>query len=297
MKVGLSFDIEDFGSSHENGKTDADKAPPSQGFYHEFIMLLGFLRAKEIKCTLFFVGAMVRHIPQLIKLAHEDGHEIAIHGFRHQKINADTIKEVKDNLEHVVRFIENITSKQVFGFRAPFFSVSDDQRVKLREILNDLGFAYNASNLSCVDQRPFVVNTQQGIYDMPISNYKILFFSVILGGGYFRILPYAMFKSLLQRCLLKSCCATVYLHNYELFSQQVPTSLFANNRWLMALRIWLIAKTSGPLIKKKFERLLGDFDFVPLERLLPTAEGSGRQSVDLCCAEDLSMVQVPKNLL
>lgn len=270
MKVGLSFDIEDFGLD-ENEVLQSGTVPPSQKFYHEVVAFLQFLWVKEIKCTLFFVGTMVQHIPQLIQLAHEDGHEIGIHGFRHQKIDANTIKDVEDNLEQAVRIIENITSKPVLGFRAPFFSVSGDQQANLLRILNDLGFIYNASNLSSVNQRPFVVNTEQGLYDIPISNYKIFNHSVILGGGYFRMLPYAIFKLLLRRCLSKSGVATVYFHNYELFRQQIPTSLFVNHRWVMTLRIWLIAKTSGPLIKRKFERLLGDFDFVPFEKLLPQA--------------------------
>lgn len=268
MKVGLSFDMEDLYAVGNNCLQSDSSIPPSKNFYHEVTTLLHFLKTQDVKCTLFFIGEMVHHIPELIQLAHESGHEIGIHGFRHEKIDATTIKDVEENLGQVVKVIQSITSKPVQGFRAPYFSVSSDQQVNLLRILNDLGFTYDASSLSSVYQQPFVVKTKQGLFNIPISNYRILNQSLILGGGYFRMLPYSIFKLLLRRCLSKSGVATVYFHNYEFFSQKSRISLFGC-RWMMALRIWLIAKTSGPLIKNKFKRLLGDFDFVPFENLLP----------------------------
>jgi len=94
--------------------------------------------------TFFVLGWIAERYPALVKNIHSRGHEIACHGYSHQSIFEQSRDEFKEDVRRAKGILEDLTGVEVFGFRAPTYSITVNTLWAL-EILFELGFRYDSS--------------------------------------------------------------------------------------------------------------------------------------------------------
>lgn len=154
----------------------------------------------------------------------ERGHEIACHGFSHERVYEQAPAEFRADLERSLRVIERIASVRPSGYRAPMFSINRDS-VWAYEILGDLGFSYDASRcwspwvpnpISPSASAPYRIRLsgRRELWELPVASCAVATRSVPVGGAsYWRFLPSGVHVRLLRDG--GGPYPLLYLHPYE----------------------------------------------------------------------------------
>jgi len=237
--------------------------------------LLDILDYADARATFFVLGWVAERYPALVQDIAARGHEIACHGYGHQMIQRQTRLEFAKDVQRAKTAVEDAAGAAVVGFRAPTFSVMRETLWSL-EVLWEAGFLYDSSIFPIVHDRygipdaprfPYRVPVMNGhgIAEFPLSTISILGRRLpIAGGGYFRLLPYAVTRRAIDRLNRREHQpAIVYLHPWELDVHQPRVRA----GWLTRLRHSVnTASTEGKLL-----RLLKDFRFAPARDILKKA--------------------------
>lgn len=232
--------------------------------------VLGILSEKDIKATFFVLGWIAERYPELIKKIHEDGHEVANHGYAHQLIYDQAQEEFREDLKKSKKILEDIIGEKVMGYRAPSFSITHKSTWAL-DILMEEGFAYDSSlfpiyhdlgGLPDAKRYPNKMhNHKHEIIEIPMSTVKVAGNNVpFSGGGYFRLLPYGLIRWAAKRVNNEGYPVVVYLHPWE-FDESQPR---IKTRNIKRFRHYVnIYKT-----EEKFKKLLNDFKFISIKDFL-----------------------------
>lgn len=181
--------------------------------------LLDLLDSRSFTATFFCVGEIAREYPHIIKKIAERGHEIGCHSNRHRWLTELTYKELQSDTKDAITALENTIGKKVRSYRAPAFSIGESNKWAL-EILAENGIECDSSIFpasrdfggfpSFTEKKPVTI-IYKGIKlkEFPIGTINVFGKEMAYsGGGYFRMMPYALTK----RILLKSEYGIVYLH-------------------------------------------------------------------------------------
>lgn len=148
----LSFDFD--GESAEVMRKE-DPITISRGRYGSRVgihKVISVLERYNIRTTFFTPGWIVEHYPEIIKTLVRKGHEIALHGYLHERL--DKIERLEDE-EHIFKLGENailrITGTKPLGFRAPYWRWSRNTL----SLLLSRGYLYDSSLMDSDD--PYVI--------------------------------------------------------------------------------------------------------------------------------------------
>jgi polysaccharide deacetylase family protein (PEP-CTERM system associated) len=182
------------------------------------------------KATFFVLGWIAQRLPHLVREIHNRGHEVASHGFSHVLCTTQSLPDLKTDLIRSRQLLEEIIGAQVHGYRAPSFSVNDD----ILKVIQDAGYLYDSSfnsfelnsrygrlNLADNARGGVLYPVSPGFFELPVSNLKFGTATLPLGGGgYFRLLPFAIFHLGVRRVLEKESSYLFYLHPWEIDPEQ-----------------------------------------------------------------------------
>ena len=263
----LTFDIEEWFHILDNDstKTEAEWKNYEPRIHQNMDRIFDMLEKHNQKATFFCMGWIAEQYPEVIKQISDKGYEIGSHTQRHQLIYEQTPKEFKKDVERSIKTLEDISGKKVRSFRAPGFSIVEDN-VWAFEALAELGIEIDCSvfpaprihgglpNFS--PAQPTIIDIKgHKLKEFPINTYKLLGKDVIFsGGGYFRLFPY----SLLKRYTRKSDYVMSYLHPRDFDPNQPVIPELSKSR---KLRSYVGLK--GAL--NKLDKWLTDFYFIDLE--------------------------------
>ena len=176
--------------------------------------------------TFFVLGWLAEKLPRLVKMIADQGHEVASHGYGHQLCSDMTPAELEQDLVRSKQLLEDIIGVDVVGYRAPSFSINH----RVLQLLQQCDYRYDSSynsfeanprygrlNMTRYQQngRGFMVSDH--FHELPLSN--LTFGNRTLpwsGGGYFRLLPYNIFRRGLQNILSNQGYYLFYLHPWEI---------------------------------------------------------------------------------
>ena len=207
-----------------------------------------------------------------------EGHEIASHGYGHQRVTQQTREQCREDIRYSKALLENISGQPVIGYRAPSYSISRATFWAFDELC-DAGYRYDSSIFpirhdfyGIPDWHRFAgpavkvaeghwqwrrqSNGEKNIMELPITTLRFAGRNLpIAGGGYFRLFPYELTRRGLQRINHGEQQNFVfYLHPWE-FDPGQPR--MAGAGWKSNFRHYLnLHKT-----EERFRRLLGDFRF------------------------------------
>jgi polysaccharide deacetylase family protein (PEP-CTERM system associated) len=186
--------------------------------------ILRMLSERETKATFFTLGWIADRYPQVVRSIVEAGHELASHGYGHQRVTDLSRDEFKEDVRRAKSLLEDIAGCRVVGYRAPSFSIGGETLWAL-DALADAGYRYSSSiypirhdHYGMPSAPRFAHEACEGLIEIPATTARV--FSRNLpssGGGYFRLLPYAASRWMLRRVNEHDREAAVfYFHPWEL---------------------------------------------------------------------------------
>lgn len=243
--------------------------------------LLRLLDAHGAQATFFVLGWVARRHPNLVRALAAAGHEIASHGWDHQRITLQGPRQFRRSICRTKRLLEDTVGAAVVGFRAPNFSVVPGSEWAL-DVLLEEGYRYDSSVFPIrrpgygypgAPREPHWIERPAGrLFEFPPATLRRFGVTVPAGGGaYFRWLPYRMAASALREFEAAGSRGTFYIHPWELDPEQprLETS------WPVRLRHYGRLDRVGP----RLERLLGEFRFT---RISETVSAYGLPEVVPC---------------
>jgi len=186
--------------------------------------LLDMFAKHNTKATFFVLGWIAEARPQIIKKIVAQGHELASHGYAHQRANTQTPQHFREDVHRSKSFLEDTTGVEIKGYRAPSFSI-DPSNEWAFEILSELGFTFSSSTYpikhdlyGAPDWPRYKYQRPEGIIEIPIPTNKTAGVSLpIGGGGFFRLYPYSLSKMLINNFIKQTqqpYC--FYFHPWEI---------------------------------------------------------------------------------
>jgi len=265
MKI-LTFDIEEWFHLLDNPHT---KTPKQWNNFDSRIQLgmdiiYNILEESNYSATFFVVGWMAEKYPKVIKEISDRGFEVASHTHTHQLAYEQDRKTFNNDVEKSIKTLEDCIGKEVTSFRAPGFSITENNKWAF-EVLHELGitkdssvFPAGRSHGGLPSYNPAIpsIIEYNGIKlkEFPINTYNILGKPFIFsGGGYFRLLPYTLIKTLSN----KSDYIMSYFHPRDFdYEQPIVPGLSGFRRF----KSYVGLKSCKP----KLEKWINEYDFVNL---------------------------------
>ncbi len=249
-------------------------------------LLLEVFARNQVKGTFFTLGYVAEKHPSLIREIAANGHEIACHGYHHKLIYKQTPDEFRQDLRNSKPRLEDLIGAAVIGYRAPSYSITAKSLWAL-DILIEEGFSYDSSifpvhhdryGIPEAERFPHILHRAAGeIIEFPPSTVKLGGVNLpISGGGYFRLLPYSLFRLGWQTINRReSESAIFFLHPWEVDPGQPVVPGTRLNIWRHRVNL---SRT-----EKRLERLLKDFTFTSVRQVL-AQRNLGLQTQELALA-------------
>jgi len=187
--------------------------------------VLDILAQEGVHATFFVLGWVAKRSPQLVRDIHAAGHEVACHGLTHRTVYTQTPEVFRAETSEAKQRLEDATGVPVRGYRAATYSITARSLWAL-DILEELGFSYDSSifpirhDLYGIPGSPrFAYRAASGsLLEVPITTVEYLGQRLPAGGGgYFRLLPYALFRAAVRRVNTRDQQAAVfYCHPWEI---------------------------------------------------------------------------------
>ena len=205
---------------------------------HRILDLLDSMRQKGTngppQATFFVLGWIAERLPHLVREIHFRGHEVASHGYFHQRCTESPSGELEKDLGDSKNLLEDIIGDRIYGYRAPSFSIDDD----VLKTIEACGYSYDSSynsfalherygkvDLSGYSRKGIAIKLSENFYEIPISNLKLFkrinSFKTIQnlifpwgGGGYFRLIPLFIFRLGVQLILKREGAYLFYIHPF-----------------------------------------------------------------------------------
>jgi polysaccharide deacetylase family protein (PEP-CTERM system associated) len=188
--------------------------------------ILGILETGGAKATFFTLGWIAERYPQMVKRIVAGGHELASHGYGHLRASDQSRAEFMDDVARSKAILEDLGGQEVKGYRAPSFSIGPANLWAL-DVLQEAGYRYSSSiypiahdhyGMPDAPRFAFRPNGSEGLLEVPITTVRVGQRNLPAGGGgYFRLLPYALSRRMMRRVNREDGQPAIfYFHPWEL---------------------------------------------------------------------------------
>lgn len=194
-----------------------------------------------LSITFFVLGFIAEHHPRLIKKIASLGHEIACHGFRHDFVFEMGAQVFRQDISRTKSLLEDLTGKRCVGYRAPGFSIRQQDLWAL-DIIKEEGFIYDSSIFPAIRtaggipgfyKYPQILQLKVGsLIELPISTSRLMgVTTAFCGGGFFRFFPGWYIKKNIRKINKADQPAVVYIHPRDIDPFQPRMKLKFTNRF------------------------------------------------------------------
>jgi len=262
----LSFDIEGFiESSLESMRVPArciSASLEAREIEANTAKILEILAEFDQKATFFILGRIARDHNALVKRISEAGHEIGCHSYYHKRLYDLSFDEVRTVVGDAKKRLEDVSGQQVYGFRAPDFSVVRSN-LWLFDVLLEAGYRYDSSimptslhdvyGIGSFPPKPMCL--LNGLVEVPLSTIRIGRWGLPFGGGgYLRLYPLVLTRVFFWWANRHGLPGVVYVHPVEM-GEIVPR--ISGIGWLKRVRTYTGITTA----RKKLRSLLRSLPF------------------------------------
>jgi polysaccharide deacetylase family protein (PEP-CTERM system associated) len=230
--------------------------------------ILALLDEHDTEATFFTLGWIAERYPQLVRRIASQGHEVASHGYGHERASDLSRSEFSADIERAKGVLEDLTGNEVAGYRAPSFSIGTANLWAL-DSLARAGHRYSSSiypirhdHYGMPDAPRFMHQATEGLIEIPITTLRLFNRNLpSSGGGYFRLLPYALSRWMLRQVnAADKESAVFYFHPWEIDPGQ--PRIAGIDRKTRFRHYVNIHRMEGRL-----QSLLGDFKWGRMDRL------------------------------
>ena len=220
-----------------------------------------FARA-DVKATFFTLGWVAQRHGPLLRRIVEAGHELASHGWDHERVFRFDRQSFGRDLERSRKALEDASGQRITGYRAPSFSI--DQRTPWAYMeLAEQGFEYSSSvapishdhyGWRAAPRFAFKPLPWSDLIEIPVTTAHFAGRRLAAGGGgFFRVLPYAFSRWAIRQVNRQDKRPAVfYFHPWEIDPQQ-PRVTGAS------MRSRVRHYTNLDVMAQKLEQLIRDF--------------------------------------
>jgi polysaccharide deacetylase family protein (PEP-CTERM system associated) len=241
-------------------------------------VILQMLADHNTHATFFTLGWIAQRYPQLVRDIVAQGHELASHGHAHQRASDQTEAVFFDDIKLAKNILEDLAGTEVRGYRAPSFSIGS-ANLWAYDCLERAGYRYSSSiypirhdHYGMPDSPRFTYPVRPGLMEIPITTLRVLNRNLpSSGGGYFRLLPYAVSRWMLNRVNTRDGESGIfYFHPWEIDTGQPRIDgINSKTRFRHYVNI--------EHMQARLNRLLGDFqwgrmDQIFLDKTAPQAQ-------------------------
>ncbi len=274
----LTFDVEDW---HQlvGQRITGTPWPCSERAVAQTHEILAFLDDAGVKGTFFILASVAQTFPDLVRRIHAEGHEIGSHGWSHRLVYRQTPAEFATETQRSKALLEDIVGAEVRGYRAAEFSITAASRWAL-DVLAGLGFTYDSSIFPIrggrygIPESPLVPYRVRGgdgasIIEVPMTAVDWCRRRwAVGGGGYFRLMPYAVTRAAIARVNDARRGAVIYFHPYEFTREPLRLPLPPWQRYISSARYTWLHNVNRGANRRRFVRLLREFRFEPIWEIL-----------------------------
>ena len=222
--------------------------------------ILALLDRHQTKATFFTLGWIAERYPQVVRQIVAAGHELASHGYGHERASDQTPEAFYADIHLARLMLEDLGGVAVRGYRAPSFSIGASNPWAF-DCLQRAGYVYSSSvypikhdHYGMPDAPRFAHAVREGLLEVPVTTAKLLGKNLpASGGGYFRLMPYALSRALIRRVNENDRQSAIfYFHPWEIDPQQprIP-GINAKTRFRHYLNL--------ERMEARLDRLLSDF--------------------------------------
>jgi polysaccharide deacetylase family protein (PEP-CTERM system associated) len=232
--------------------------------------ILELLEESKAHATYFMLGWVAERYPGLVRRIVDQGHELASHGFAHQRATGQSREEFREDVTRAKALLQDIGGVAVQGYRAPSFSIGQSNLWAL-ECLNETGYRYSSSiypihhdhyGMPGAPRFAFYPEGGGGLLEIPLTTVRLFNRNLPAGGGgYFRLLPYSVSRWCLKRVntVDRQPCI-FYFHPWEIDPGQPRQSG-------ISLKTRFRHYVNLSAMKRRIRALLGDFQWDRMDRL------------------------------
>ena len=231
-------------------------------------VILSLLAQTSSRATFFTLGWIAERYPAVVRRIVDAGHELASHGYGHQRASDQTPEHFLDDIRKAKTILEDIGGCEVVGYRAPSFSIGHRNLWAL-DCIQEAGYRYSSSiypvkhdHYGMPDAPRFPFESRPGLTEIPITTTRAFGRNFPGGGGgFFRLLPYAASRWLIGRVnRIDRRPAIFYMHPWEVDPDQPRvTEADAKSRF----RHYINLHRTVPRLR----RLLTDFRWDRVDRV------------------------------
>jgi polysaccharide deacetylase family protein (PEP-CTERM system associated) len=175
--------------------------------------------------TFFTLGWVAERYPALIRRIADAGHEVASHGWDHQRVFNMTPADFATDLARSRAVLEDASGQSITGYRAPSFSI-DKRTPWAHEELAKAGYTYSSSvapmqhdHYGWPEAPRFAFKPVAGsdLVELPVTTARFSGRTLAAGGGgFFRLLPYAFSRWAVRQVNSEARPAIIYFHPWEI---------------------------------------------------------------------------------
>lgn len=229
--------------------------------------ILLMLEEMHTRATFFTLGWIAERYPHLVRRIVDGGHELASHGYGHQRASDLNATEFSTDVSTAKKLLEDISGHQVIGYRAPSFSIGEGNLWAF-DCLERAGYRYSSSIYPIrhdhygMPEAPRHAHPVGGLLEIPATTLRFLNRNwPASGGGYFRLMPYGLSRWMLRRINhVDHLPAVFYFHPWEIDPDQprIP-NISSKTRFRHYVNIHRM--------EARLQRLLGDFHWARMDHL------------------------------
>ncbi len=189
--------------------------------------LLALLAETNTKATFFTLGWIAERYPALVREIVAQGHELGSHGYGHERASDQTEGAFFSDVHLAKVILEDLSGQEVKGYRAPSFSIGADNLWAF-DCLERAGYRYSSSIYPIhhdhygMPDAPRFAHKVNGLTEVPATTLRMGGRNwPASGGGYFRLMPYAMSRWMLRHVnRVDKRSAVFYFHPWEIDAEQ-----------------------------------------------------------------------------
>jgi len=230
--------------------------------------ILDLLDERGVKATFFTLGWIAQRYPTLVREIVARGHELASHGFGHERASDLTPAAFRQDVLSAKHLLEDLGGVEVKGYRAPSFSIGEGNLWAF-DVLADCGYRYSSSvypiehdHYGMPDSPRFAYEVRPGLIEVPVTTLRMRGRNYpSSGGGWFRLLPYGVTRWMIERFnRIEGRSAVFYFHPWEIDPAQprIP-GIDAKTRFRHYVNI---GRT-----ERRIAQLLSDFEWARMDDL------------------------------
>ena len=227
---GMSVDVEDWFQvgAFERVVDKADWDTLSPRVERNTDAVLALFAETGVTATFFTLGWVAHRHPALIRRIVEAGHELASHGWDHQRVFTMTPDQFCADIARARAALEDAGGVAVTGYRAPSFSI--DARTPWAHVaLAEASYAYSSSVAPLrhdhygwpeAPRYAFRPLADSELIELPVTVAQLGPKRLATGGGFFRLLPAALTDFAIGQVNGEGQPAVFYFHPWEIDPDQ-----------------------------------------------------------------------------